>query len=87
MQCQKSKSCCFCPLVELRAGGRAVDFGGSNVYQGVPKFEIKLKSRCHQKSKLVDWGAKHVDWGTRPSLLEGRWSSAAIFFFLRATQD
>ena len=34
---------------EFRAGGRAVDLGG-------PKFKIKLRSRCLQKSKLVDWG-------------------------------
>ena len=30
---------------------------------GGAKFEIKLKIRCLQKSKLVDWeGGKHVDW-------------------------
>ena len=37
-------------------------FRGASVYhQGGPKFEIKHKSRCVQKSKLVDWGVKHVD--------------------------
>ena len=43
-------------IVPCRAGGRAVDLGG-------PKFEIKHKSRCLQKSrpKRVDWEAKHVD--------------------------
>ena len=41
-----------------RAGARAIDLGG-------PKFEIMHKSRCLQKSKLVNWGAKHVDWGAR----------------------
>ena len=34
---------------EFRAGGRAVDLKE-------PKFEIKYRSRCLQKSKLVDWG-------------------------------
>ena len=48
----------------IRAGGRAVDLGGPSVYQGGPKFEIKHNSRCFQKSKLVDWGAKHVNWGS-----------------------
>ena len=33
---------------EFRVGGRAVDLGG-------PKFEIKHRSRCLQKSKLIDW--------------------------------
>ena len=32
-----------------------------SVYQGVPKLEIKHKSRCFQKSKLANWGAKHDD--------------------------
>ena len=40
----------------------------SSVYQReVAKFKIKHKSRCLQKSKLVDLGrGKHVDWGGRP---------------------
>ena len=40
-----------------RAGVRAINLGG-------PKFEITHKSRCLQKSKLVNWegGAKHVNW-------------------------
>ena len=46
-----------------RAGARAVDLGVSSVYQERPKFEIKHKSRCFQKSKFVNWGAKHVDLG------------------------
>ena len=30
-------------------------------------FENRHKSRCLQKSELVNWGVKHVDWGgTRP---------------------
>ena len=40
---------------ESRADGRAVDLGGQSVYQEGPKFEIKHKSRCLQKSKLVNW--------------------------------
>ena len=50
--------------------GRAVDLGGPSAYQEGSKFEIKHRSRCLQKSKLVDWGAKHVDLGVggRPSL-------------------
>ena len=39
-----------------RTGGRAVDSGGPSVYKGGPKFEIKHKSRCLQKSKLRNWG-------------------------------
>ena len=47
---------------EFRAGGRAVDLVG-------PKFEIKHRSRCLQKSKLVDWrGASMSIGGARPSL-------------------
>ena len=36
---------------------------GAKRLSGGPKFEIKHKSRCLQKRKLVEWGAKHVDWG------------------------
>ena len=42
---------------------RSSGAGDRAVYLGGPKFEIMHKSRCVQKSKLVDWGAKHVDWG------------------------
>ena len=51
---------------EFRAGGRAVDLGG-------PKFEIKYRSRCLQKSKLVDWGGggKHVDCRSQAPLGTG----------------
>ena len=49
-------------MVAITAGARAVDLGGPSVYQGGPKFEIKDKSRSFQKSKLVNWGGKHVDW-------------------------
>ena len=38
-----------------RAGGRAVDFRGPSVYQGGGQSS---KSRCLQKSKLVNWGSK-----------------------------
>ena len=41
-----------------RAGSRAVDLGGPRVHQGESKFEIKHKSHCFQKSKLVDWGGQ-----------------------------
>ena len=58
-------------FIWTKAGGRAVDLGGPNVYQGGPRFEIKHKSRCLQKSKLVDWGAKHVEW--RRPWSEGLW--------------
>ena len=47
--------------LKLRDSGRVVDLGPS-VYQGGPKFEIKHKSRCLQRSKLVNRGSKHVDW-------------------------
>ena len=45
----------FFDVLVCRAGARAADLGG-------PKFEIKHKSRCLQKKKLVNWEAKHVDW-------------------------
>ena len=56
------------------ADARAVDLRELSVYQVGPKFKIKHKIHCFRKSKVVDWGGKHVDWGTRPLLapaLEG----------------
>ena len=53
-------------LVAARAGGRVVDLGGPSVYRGGgggTKFEIKHKSRCLQKSKLVDWGGASMSIG------------------------
>ena len=61
-----SVSLTFYEFQALRAGGKAVDLRGPSVYPGGPKFEIKHKNRCLQKLKLVDWGAKHVDWGGGP---------------------
>ena len=58
-------------LMQIRAGARAVDLRGLSIYQGGPKFEIKHKSRCLQKSKLVNWGAEHVDWGAQAPLGAG----------------
>ena len=56
-----------------RAGARAVDLGGPSVYQGGPKFEIKHKSRCLQKSKLVNWGGQALgtgpDYKALPSII------------------
>ena len=49
-----------------RAGSREVDLGGPSVHQGDPKFEIMHKSHCLKKNKLVDWEAKHVNWGVGP---------------------
>ena len=46
-----------CLCVQTRPGVRAVDLGGQAFIRGEPKFEIKHKSQCFQKSKLVDWGA------------------------------
>ena len=37
--------------------------GGPSVYQGGPKFEIKRKSRCLQKRKLVNWGGARMSIG------------------------
>ena len=59
-------ACHFMPDEEIcrnviylrRPGDRAVDLGGASVYQGEPKFKIKHKSRCPQKSKLVNWEAQ-----------------------------
>ena len=42
--------------LQVKAGARAVNLGEPSVYQGGPKFEIKHKSRCLPKSKLVNWG-------------------------------
>ena len=44
---------------------------GAKCLSGEPKFEIKHKSRCLQKIKLVNWGGKHVDWGVWPPLSAG----------------
>ena len=55
----------------VRAGGRAVDLGGPSVCQGGPKFEIKHKSCCLQKSKLVNWGGSMSIGGARPPLGAG----------------
>ena len=41
-----------------RSGARAVYFGGPGDYQGGSKLEIKHKSRCLQKRKLVNWGGQ-----------------------------
>ena len=50
-----------------RAGARAVDYGGPSVYQERPKFEIKHKNCCLQKSKLVNWGGPRISiGGARP---------------------
>ena len=64
--------------MDPRAGARVVDLGGPSVYQGGPEFEIKQKSPCLQKRKLVNWGrggggSKHVDWGARPLWPQPRW--------------
>ena len=37
---------------------RAVDLGGPSFNGGRPKFEIKHKSRCLQKRKVVIWGGQ-----------------------------
>ena len=42
----------------ITSGARAVHLGGPSVYQGRRKFEIKQKSRCLQKIKLVNWGGQ-----------------------------
>ena len=39
----------------IRAGGRATDSGVPSLHHGGPKFKIKQKNHCLQKSKLVDW--------------------------------
>ena len=56
---------------ERRAGTRAVDLGGPSVYQGGPKFEIKQKSRCLQKSKLVNWRGQAFRLGRQAPLAYG----------------
>ena len=53
-------------ILSTRAGARAVYLGGPSIYQGGAKFEIKHKSRCLKKCKLVSWGTKHVDWSAGP---------------------
>ena len=59
----------FCSLWLGRAGGRAVDLGG-------PKFEIKRKSRCLQKSKLVNWGSQACRLGGAGSPGAALWPGA-----------
>ena len=41
-------------FLKMAGGSRAVNLGGPSVYQGEPKFDIKHKSRCLQKSMLVN---------------------------------
>ena len=48
--------------------------------EGGSQFEIRRKSRRFQKSKLADWGAKHVNWGGRPL------SAPALSTFLAVTR-
>ena len=47
------------PFAQPRAGARAVDLEG-------PKFKIKHKSHCFQKSKFVDWRGSMSIWGPDP---------------------
>ena len=58
--------------VLTRAGGRAVDLGGPSVYQRA-KFEIKHKSGCFQKRKLVHlgggWASMMIGEGLAPPLV------------------
>ena len=60
--CQRSacttRWCLKLLMIETRVGARAVDLGWPSVYQGRPKFEIKHKSRCLQKRKVVNWGSQ-----------------------------
>ena len=51
-----------------RDSARAVDLGDASVHLRGPKFQIKHKSRCLQKSKLVNWVTKHVDSGGQAPL-------------------
>ena len=54
--------------------------GAKRLSRGGAKFEIKHKSYCFQKIKLVDWGTKYVDWGGggRPLLVPTlEWSKKA----------
>ena len=48
---------------------RAVDLGGPSVYQGGLKFEIKHKSHCFQKSKLVEGGGRGPGPPLAPALV------------------
>ena len=59
-------------VLRNRAGARAVDLGGPNVYQEGPKFEIKHKNRCLPKRKLVGWGSQ--------ALLVPSWRRACFLF-------
>ena len=51
-----------------RAGTRAVNLGGQTLIRGGPKFEIKHKSRCFQKQKLVIGGGQACRLGGQASL-------------------
>ena len=56
--------------LSFRAGARAVDLEGPNVYEGRPMFGIKHKSHCLQKRKLVEWGGGEAcQLGLAPGLL------------------
>ena len=58
---------------EFRAGGRAVDLGG-------PKFKIKHRSHCLQKSKLADWRGASMSIGrARPPLAPAVSKFPALF--------
>ena len=56
-------------MLPRRAGARADDLGGPKRFSGGARFEIKHKSHCFQKSKLVDWGGQacRLGGGPRPS--------------------
>ena len=53
---------------------------GAKRLSGGPKFEIKHKSRCLQNSKLVDWGTKHVGWGSAPPLAPALYHTVSGMF-------
>ena len=58
-----------------RAGARAVDLEGPDVYEGRPIFGIKLKSHCLQNRKLVEWGgggSMSVGVGAGPAIIRQR---------------
>ena len=55
---------------------------GPSVCHGGPKFKIKHKSRCLEKIKLVNWGAKHVDWGGQAPPWRRPWFGILDSFFI-----